>query len=92
VHRDGDRLGRVEVRSPTAERRHAVRFGTGTPKRVSRKRSIEVWSKISELTQPPRLHGEITTIGTRKPSPIGPATPPPSCAAPAAGEPFGCSE
>ena len=38
---------------------------------VSRKRSTEVWSKASELTQPPRLHGETTIIGTRKPRPIG---------------------
>lgn len=38
---------------------------------VSMKRSTEVWSKTSELTQPPRVHGDITIIGTRKPSPIG---------------------
>jgi hypothetical protein len=41
---------RVDVRSPTALRRQADRFGTDTPKRVSRKRSIDVWSNVSELT------------------------------------------
>jgi len=30
------------VRSPTVERRHAERFGTSAPKRVSKKRSIDV--------------------------------------------------
>ena len=65
----------AEVRSPTALRLHAVRFGTSAPKRVSMKRSSEVWSKTSELTRPPRLKGEITSSGTRKPSPMGPATP-----------------
>ncbi len=30
------------VMSPTVERRHAERFGTSAPKRVSRKRSIDV--------------------------------------------------
>ena len=39
------------------------------------KRSWEVWSKVSEAMWPPRLNGEITSIGTRKPRPIGPAIP-----------------
>jgi hypothetical protein len=33
------------VRSPTAERRHEDRFGTSAPKRVSRNRNSDVWSK-----------------------------------------------
>ncbi len=40
-----------------------------TPKRASRKRSTDVWSKACELTQPPRLQGETTYIGTRGPGP-----------------------
>src|SRR5437660_12905750 len=63
------------VRSPTIPRRHLVRFGTSAPKRRSRKRRIDVWSKVSEETSPPRLKGEITSAGTRKPRPIGPAIP-----------------
>src|SRR4051812_9813882 len=63
-----------EVRSPTVARRHALRLGTSAPNRASRNRRIEVWSKRSEDTKPPRLNGEITSIGTRKPSPIGPVT------------------
>src|SRR5947207_4325684 len=61
------------VISPTAARRHAERFATSAPKRVSRKRRIEVWSKGSEEINPPRLNGEITNVGTRNPRPIGPA-------------------
>ena len=30
------------VRSPVTDRRHELRFGTSAPKRVSRKRSVEV--------------------------------------------------
>ena len=44
-------------------------FGSITPKRFSMKRIIEVWSNTSEQTQPPLLHGETITIGTRVPSP-----------------------
>ena len=33
-------------------------FGSSTPKRASRKRISEVWSNVSEQTQPPVLHGE----------------------------------
>ena len=40
------------------------------------KRMIEVWSNVSELTQPPVLHGEITVIGTRMPESVGPAASP----------------
>ena len=32
-----------------------------------------MWSKTSDATWPPRLKGESTSIGTRKPMPIGPA-------------------
>ena len=60
------------VMSPTVARRHVLKFGTSAPKRVSKKRSTEVWSNKSELTNPPRPNGEIISIGTRKPSPIGP--------------------
>jgi hypothetical protein len=63
------------VRSPTAERRHEDRLGTSAPKRVSRKRNSEVWSKVPCETKPPRAKGETMSRGTRKPSPIGPATP-----------------
>jgi hypothetical protein len=41
---------RVDVRSPTALGRQVDRFGTGTPNRVSRKRIIDVLSKVCELT------------------------------------------
>jgi hypothetical protein len=41
---------KAEVRSPTVLRRQVDRLGTGTPKRVSRNRSAEVWSKASEST------------------------------------------
>ena len=32
---------------------------------------MDVWSKVSEQTHPPRLHGETTHIGTRTPGPYG---------------------
>ena len=44
-------------------------LGSFTPKRFSMKRITDVWSKACELTQPPRLHGETTYIGTRIPGP-----------------------
>src|SRR5450755_3463237 len=67
---------KAPVRSPVTPRRHFDRLGTSTPKRVSTNRSIDVWSNMSEHTNPPRVNGETTSIGTRKPSPIGPAIPP----------------
>src|SRR5579864_135843 len=60
------------VISPTAARRHALKFGTSAPKRVSKKRSTDVWSNKSDDTKPPRLNGERISMGTRKPRPIGP--------------------
>src|SRR5262249_61342091 len=42
-------------------------------KRVSRKRIKEVWSNSCEFTQPPLVHGETMIIGTRIPTPYGPA-------------------
>jgi hypothetical protein len=63
------------VRSPVTLRRQELRFGTSTPKRVSRKRSVEVWSNVSEHTSPPRENGDTTSIGTRKPRPTGPRMP-----------------
>src|ERR1051326_6671410 len=61
--KSGAVMSSADVRSPVTERRHAERFGTSTPKRVSRKRSIDVWSNRSEHTQPPRLNGDSTSIG-----------------------------
>src|SRR5437867_3349778 len=71
---DGFAKLNAEVRSPTVDLRQAVMFGTSTPKRRSRNSSVEVRSKVSEDTKPPRLNGETTSIGTLNPSPIGPAT------------------
>src|SRR5206468_8934832 len=71
----GDAKSKADVRSPTTERRQALKFGTSTPKRRSRNSSVEVRSKVSEQTKPPRLKGDATSIGTRKPNPIGPRTP-----------------
>ncbi len=41
------------------------------PVHFSRNWSTEVWSETSEVTQPPRVHGEISSSGTRKPRPTG---------------------
>jgi len=77
----GDAFGVLKsnavVRSPTTARRHGVMFdstrsGWRWAKRASRKRIIDVWSNSCELTQPPRLHGDTTIIGTRIPRPYGP--------------------
>jgi hypothetical protein len=68
----GLRKSKVDVRSPTTARRQGVMFGSTTPKRCSMNRMSAVWSKSSESTQPPLLHGETTILGTRKPRPIGP--------------------
>ncbi len=59
------------VRSPVTARRHGLMFGSATPKRASSSRSTEVWSNTCESTQPPRVHGETTVIGTRTPRPTG---------------------
>jgi hypothetical protein len=71
----------AEVMSPVTDRRQAVRLGTRMPvsaKRLSMNRSIDVWSNTSEHTNPPwlfaRLNGEITSMGTRMPKPIGSET------------------
>lgn len=61
--------------SPTVRRRHELMFGSRTPKRCSRNFRVDVWSNTSLDTRPPQLHGDITSTGTRKPSPIGPAIP-----------------
>ena len=66
---------RALVRSPVTLRRQADRLGTSTPNSVSISRSVEVWSKVCEATYPPRLNGEMTRAGVRKPRPIGPAMP-----------------
>ncbi|MCY1243626.1 hypothetical protein D9M72_566500 [compost metagenome] len=67
----GVRKSKTEVRSPATARCHGLIAGTVMPKRCSRKRPIEVWSNTCELIQPPRVHGEITYIGTRGPNPYG---------------------
>src|SRR5207302_10487041 len=72
TERSGAARLRAPVRSPTAPRRQALRLGTSTPKRVSRKRSVDVWSKVSLHAKPPRAKGDTTRRGTRKPSPMGP--------------------
>ena len=59
------------MKSPQVRRRKALMFGSRTPNRFSMKRISEVWSSTSEQTWPPADHGETTTAGTRKPSPIG---------------------
>src|SRR5205085_8349735 len=75
------------VRSPTVCLRHAVSLGSEIPglpfaaKTRSRKRICDVWSSTSghtngrhpgsERAPALRLHGEITSIGTRKPRPTG---------------------
>src|SRR5256885_14258515 len=74
IVRSGAAKFKALVRSPRLARRHALRFGTSTAKRVSRNRRMDVWSNRSEDTKPPRLNGEITSMGTRKPSPMGPLT------------------
>src|SRR5947209_1207141 len=66
------------VMSPVCSRRHWLKFGTSGPNRRSRKRSSEVWSNVFLHTSPPRVNGEITRHGTRKPRPIGPLKPPAS--------------
>ena len=65
----GDLKLKAVVRSPHTARRHGEMFGSITPNRSSRKRITEVWSKTCELTQPPRLHGEMMNMGTRGPRP-----------------------
>jgi hypothetical protein len=88
----GEAKSNAPVRSPTMERRHAVSLGSSSPdtplaaNSVVRKRIIEVWSLTSEHTMGRhpadpgatglRDHGEITSMGTRGPSPTGPAMPP----------------
>jgi hypothetical protein len=61
----------AEVRSPLTVRRQVLMLGSRTPIQVAMNRVIEVWSKVWEHTYPPTVHGEITSIGTRMPSPIG---------------------
>jgi hypothetical protein len=58
------------VKSPVTPRRHADKFGTCTPNRVSMNRSTEVWSSVPEYLNPPALNGEITSAGVRSPNPM----------------------
>jgi hypothetical protein len=62
------------VRSPHTPRRHGEMLGSWTPNRCSMNRTIDVWSNTWEHTQPPVLHGDTTSIGTRWPRPYGPGT------------------
>src|SRR5260370_42467576 len=67
---------KAPVRSPQTLRRQAVMVGqiAGAPSasvHFSRNWITEVWSDTSEVTQPPRVHGERRTTGTRKPRPTG---------------------
>src|SRR5882672_7368695 len=71
----GDAKLNAEVMSPTTPSRQAVRLGTGTPNRARMSFNCEVWSNVSWTISPPRLHGEMTRQGTRKPRPIGPRMP-----------------
>src|SRR5262249_32961341 len=64
------------VMSPVALLRQAVRLGTGAPNRVSSNRRCEGWSNVSWHVSGPRMYGEMTKHGTRKPKPIGPLMPP----------------
>src|SRR6266851_9872434 len=72
IDRSGTAKLNALVRSPTVARRHALKLGTSAPNRASRNRNIEVWSNRSDDTKPPRLNGEMTSIGTRTPNPMGP--------------------
>ncbi|CFB28199.1 Uncharacterised protein [Mycobacterium tuberculosis] len=62
----------AEVMSPTTPSRQAVMLGTGTPNRARINFNCEVWSNVSETISGPRLYGEMTMQGTRKPRPSGP--------------------
>src|ERR1700712_2989763 len=61
---------------PQTVRRQSLMFGSCTffpvflLKKSSKNCRVEVWSNTSEFTQPPRLHGDAITNGTRKPRPI----------------------
>lgn len=66
----------AEVMSPTTPSRQAVMLGTGTPNRARINFNCEVWSNVSETISGPRLYGEMTMQGTRKPRPSGPRMPP----------------
>ena len=46
--RAGARVRGLLVMSPVTDLRHGERFGTSTPKSVSKNRRVEVWSKVSE--------------------------------------------
>src|ERR1039458_4961203 len=72
----GDEKSNADVKSPLVFRRQSLMFGSRTPNSRSMKRIVELWSNVSPQANPPVLHGETTIIGTRKPGPIGPATPP----------------
>ncbi len=65
----------ADVISPTVALRHALMLGTGTPNGLETNFSCEVWSKTSLHLSGPRLYGDMTKQGTRKPNPIGPRVP-----------------
>src|ERR1700744_5238211 len=59
------------VKSPQTARCQGLIDGILPPNRFSMNWPTEVWSNTWEFTHPPRLHGEITYIGTRAPRPHG---------------------
>src|SRR5215470_17816963 len=63
---------KADVRSPQTVRRHGEMCGSRTPKRRSMSWTMDVWSNTWEQTQPPVLHGDTTSIGTRWPRPYAP--------------------
>jgi hypothetical protein len=72
----GEWKSKASVRSPQTLRRQALMFGqvAGVPSAAvhfSTSWITEVWSATSEVTHPPRVHGEIRISGTRKPRPTG---------------------
>jgi hypothetical protein len=76
----GEAKSNAAVRSPQTLRRQALMLGetAGVPSAVvhfSRTWITEVWSVTSEVTQPPRVQGEIRMRGTRNPRPTGRLSP-----------------
>lgn len=68
---EGLLVSSAEVRSPQIALRQGLMLGSSTAKTRSHSRRMDVWSKVSLHTQPPRLYGETMTVGTRNPSPMG---------------------
>ena len=69
--REEPEKSKADVRSPQTARRHALIFGSGISNRASRNCNTDVWSKTCEHTHPPLVQGEMISMGTRGPKPIG---------------------